>query len=154
MGEILNKRERDEIASVLNKQFGFRSFGDLILIRGGSDKLWITNREVLDIDFSKTRVETIGLYFGKVENGAIRLSIEGSQIVGKQANKNIIEINQEQLFMWLRGFDLEIPCESTYVLLKYKNDFVGCGKRKVDGILNFVPKDRRIRSLKELPDDE
>ena len=150
MGEILNKKERDEIGSILNDQFGFNSFEDLIIVKAGNNKIWITNREILETDFSKIRTETLGLYFGKIEYDGIRLSIEGSQIVGKQAKKNIVNITEDQLFMWLRGFDLEIQCESTYVLLKYKSDFVGCGKKKENGILNFIPKDRRIRSLKKI----
>lgn len=152
MGEILNRRERDEILSVLNKQFGFKSFDDLVLIKGGNNKIWISNRDVLETDFSKIRTETLGLYFGKIENDGIRLSIEGSQIVGKQAKKNIVDINKDQLFIWLRGFDLDIQCDSIYVLLRYKDYFVGCGKKRDNGILNFIPKERRIRSLKELPE--
>jgi NOL1/NOP2/fmu family ribosome biogenesis protein len=149
MGEILNKKEKEGIVSVLNEQFGVSSIGDFILIKSGKGKLWLTNREVLKTDFSKMRVETIGFRFGKIENDGIRLSIEGSQLVGKKATKNVVEINNEQLFMWLRGFDLDIPCESKYVLLKHGNDFIGCGKKKSDGILNFIPKERRIRSLRE-----
>ena len=149
MGEILDKKEHARIVSLLNEQFGFSSLGDFILIRSGKERLWLTNRDVLETDFSRMRVETIGLYFGTTEKDGIRLSIEGSQIVGKQASRNVIDIDEKQLFMWLRGFDLDIPCESDYVLLRHKNDFVGCGKRKSGGILNFIPKDRRIKSLKE-----
>ena len=139
----------NHIVSVLQDQFGISSLGDSILIKSSKEKLWLTNRDVLDVDFSKMRVETIGFYFGKIEKQGIRLSIEGSQIVGEKATKNIIDIDEKQLFMWLRGFDLGIRCESDYVLLRCGNDFVGCGKRKTDGILNFIPKDRRIKSLRK-----
>ena len=59
MGEILNKKERDEIGSILNNQFGFDSFGELIIVKAGNNKLWITNREILETDFSKIRTETL-----------------------------------------------------------------------------------------------
>ena len=92
-------------------------------------------------------INKLGLYFGKIEHNEIRLSIEGSQIVGEKATKNILEISKEDSREWLRGFDLETNENlSGFVIIKNNNDFYGTGKIKEGRILNFVPKGRKLKS--------
>jgi NOL1/NOP2/fmu family ribosome biogenesis protein len=151
MGEILNKKETEEILTALRSQFGHILWDEnLVLIRSGK-KLWLTNRKSVNLDFKRLNVQVIGLYFGKIEHDGIRLSIDCLQLMDPYVNKNVVELNKKQLFNWVRGFDIDIEVKEPgpYLLLKYKNDIVGCGKRKRDGILNLVPKDRRIKSLRK-----
>ena len=89
------------------------------------------------------------MYFCDLENG-IRLSIEGSQIIGPKATKNVVEINDEQVKQWLKGEDLEIEDKNNYsgfVIIKNKNDFLGTGKIKDNKILNYVNKGRRVNII-------
>ena len=89
------------------------------------------------------------MYFCDLEN-EIRLSIEGSQIIGPKAAKNVVEINEEQTKEWLKGEDLEIDGKSNYsgfVIIKHNADFLGTGKYKENKILNYVSKSRRISSF-------
>ena len=51
------------------------------------------------LDLSKFRINSFGLYFGKIENSGIRLSIPGTQLIGKSADKNIIEIDKKLIQM-------------------------------------------------------
>ncbi|MEM4279871.1 MAG: hypothetical protein QXP28_05490 [Archaeoglobaceae archaeon] len=89
-----------------------------------------------------------GLYFGKIEKDGLRLSIEGSFIVGRVAKKGVVKIGEEEAMKWLRGEDLEIPYRG-YCILKWRDYFLGCGKGNGKKILNFVPKDRRLRNKSE-----
>lgn len=86
-----------------------------------------------------------GIYFGKIEKDGLRLSIEGSFIVGRVAKKGIVELSEEETTKWLSGEDLDIPIEG-YCILKWEDYFLGCGKGNGKKILNFVPKDRRLHS--------
>lgn len=95
-----------------------------------------------ECDFSVKSVSE-GIYFGKIEKDGLRLSIEGSFIVGRVAKRGVIEINEEDAIKWLKGEDLEIPYEG-YCILKWGDYFLGCGKGNGKKILNFVPKDRRL----------
>ena len=86
-----------------------------------------------------------GVYFGKLEGGEIRLSIEGAQLIGKKVKRNIIEIDQDKAVNWMKGEDLKVESEAQgYVILKWKNYYLGCGKLQNGTIENYVPKDRRI----------
>jgi len=99
--------------------------------------------------FKKCQIEVpeyhYGLYFGTLEKNGIRLSIEGSFIVGKLAKKNVIELDDEDARRWMRGEDLKLPVKG-YVILKWKNFFLGCGKGNGKIVKNYVPKERRIQS--------
>ncbi|MEM0100765.1 MAG: hypothetical protein QXI49_06645 [Candidatus Methanomethylicaceae archaeon] len=87
-----------------------------------------------------------GIHFGTLEKDGIRLSIEGSFIVGKIAKKNILEIDDENAIKWLRGEDLEVNRElHGYYIVKWKEYFLGCGKASNGKLRNFVPKERRIK---------
>lgn len=85
------------------------------------------------------------MYIGEFKKGELRLSIEGSQLIGPHAKKNVVELDRNELRQWLRGEDLikEVK-EEGYVIMKSNNDFVGCGRVKEGKILNFVPKARRL----------
>ena len=91
------------------------------------------------------RINSIGMYFCEIDKLGIRLSIEGSQIVGPLASKNIAEISEEQAKQWLKGEDLEVEGNySGFVIIKHNDDFLGAGKYKDGRILNYVSKSRRI----------
>lgn len=118
-----------------------------VFLLNNKNKLYIADKDIGSIDTSRLRVDNVGLYVATVDDKGIRLSIEGSQILGPSAKKNVIDIDAQELREWFRGNDLEKQAETKgFVILKHKNDFVGCGRSTEKGILNFVPKTRRILS--------
>lgn len=60
-----------------------------------------------------------------------------------EIKKNLIEVSYEDAIKWLKGEDLDIPYKG-YVVLKWRNYFLGCGKGDGKKIRNYVPKERRI----------
>ena len=142
--KILNNKEIKEILNLIEKQWGAKLDLDYAFLKNQKNKVFLINKDLSKIDTSKLRINSIGMYFCETEKG-IRLSIEGSQIIGKKATKNIVEIDEQQAKQWLKGEDLEINGNySGFVILKHKNYFLGCGKFKEDKILNYVGKERRI----------
>lgn len=109
------------------------------------NKVYIIDNKIKDIPLDNVRINSLGLYFCELNHNDIRFSIEGSQIIGKIAKKNILELDDKTARLWLKGQD--IPSEKqfdSFVIIKNNNDFMGCGKYKEGNILNYIPKIRRI----------
>ena len=147
--KFLNSKETKEILKLIEEQWGAKLKLDYILIKNSKNRIFIVNKDTSKIDFSKLRINSIGMYFCDLEN-EIRLSIEGSQIIGPKSTKNVVEIDEEQAKKWLKGEDLEIEDKGNYhgfVIIKHENDFLGTGKFKDNKILNYVSKSRRINAI-------
>ena len=149
--KILNKKEKQEIESKLNKQFGINEISEKIIMRG-KEKLFLfsgsfTNNEIKKLE-EIVIIEKVGVYFAKIDERTndIRLSIEGSQIFKNQINKNIFELNKEQTEQWMKGHELNIKTgKKGFLIMKYKDDFLGTGKASEEKISNFIPKIRRLK---------
>jgi len=148
--KILNQKEKKEVELALKENFGIEKI-DGELIKKGEEKIFLfqgdlTSKELREIE-EITPIEVIGVYFAKEERGEIRLSIEGTHLLKDQIKKNIFELNEEQKNDWIRGRELNIQTgKRNYLAMRYKNDFLGCGKASAEKISNFVPKTRRLKS--------
>jgi NOL1/NOP2/fmu family ribosome biogenesis protein len=144
--KILNSREKKELNEKVEAQWGASFDKSLVFLMSNKEKVYIANPEISNIDFSKIKIDNVGLYICSIARDDIRLSIEGSQIIGCNAKKNVLKITDDEVRDWLRGLDLARRDTgfSGYVIIKHKDDFLGCGKVSEKGIFNFVPKTRRI----------
>lgn len=149
--KILNSKEVKAIAEMVQQQWGceLSSVVDEVgFLEGATGDIFLISRDVEKLDLERIRIDSLGLYFGEKKNDELRLSIEGSQLVGKAAVKNVIQLDDAEFKLWLQGSDLEKDyggC-SGFVIMKHSGDFVGCGRCKEGKILNFVPKARRVKS--------
>ena len=147
---VLNSKEKKEIEKSLKEQFGIDKVDGLIL-RRGEERLFLFQGEFTAEDIrnleQKIFIERIGIYFARIIEGKVKLSIEGTQILKDQIKKNIFEIEGEtQLENWMKGQDLPIKTgKRDFLVVKHKNDFLGCGKASEEKIGNFIPKSRRLR---------
>ena len=101
------------------------------------------------IDFEQLHINSMGLYFADINKyDELRLSIEGSQLVGPHATKNILELNEEQVRAYFRSEEIPMDTKDTpFVLLKYNADFFGTSKIKDKKLLNYLPKAHRTKEL-------
>ena len=106
---FLNSKDYKEIAKKINEQWDADfSFADFV-IKSAKDKIYIISRDLEKIDYKNYNIEQAGLYIAHInDRNEIRLSIEGSQIIGPKATKNVVEINEEQTKQWLKREDFEI----------------------------------------------
>jgi len=143
---ILNKKKIKEILALIKKQWGTDFKTELVFLMNTQNKIFLVNREVFNLNLEKLRINSIGLYFGELKNNELRLSIEGSQLIGNNAKQNIVELNEKQAMQWLKGQDIDIKGNyKGFVILKHENDFLGTGKYKDGKVLNYVPKARRFK---------
>lgn len=148
---ILNKKEIKEILDLIKQQWAADINVDFVfLLNEKNNDIFVAERDIFKVDFEQLNVDSLGLYFGEMKKGNLRLSIEGSQLVGPAAKKNVVELDKGETTLWFRGFDLEKKLSEKeaqgYVLVKHNNRFMGTGRIKENRILNFTPKARRVQA--------
>ncbi|MEK6842439.1 MAG: hypothetical protein AABX84_01375, partial [Nanoarchaeota archaeon] len=148
--KILNSHEKKEIEKQLEERFGIKEIPGRIVMRG-KERLFLYSGNMDEKEIKKLErasfIERVGIYFAKIEeNEGIRLSIEGTQILQNQIKKNILELDEKQLELWMKGSELNLKSGMKgFVIIKYKNEFLGTGKASEEKISNFIPKNRRLK---------
>lgn len=151
----LNAKEKKQFYEKIRTYFGAENFTfpGMIFVNQ-KNKYHIldeTYKEIIDI---KINTKVLGLYVAEINKfGEIRLSIEGSQLVGPHATKHTLELSQEEAELFINGKDLDVSNRDVtqeYFILYTNNpttnqkDYLGCGKVKDNVLFNFVPKGRRV----------
>ncbi|MBU2634430.1 MAG: hypothetical protein KJ674_04240 [Nanoarchaeota archaeon] len=145
--KILNSKEKKLILNKIQEQFKTSNLDlDYVFLQNNQGRIFLLSNSFKKLDTKNLRINALGLYFANISKD-IRLTIEGSQLIGNKS-KNILEINNDQLKDWLRGFDIETDKElNRFVIIKNNNDFYGSGLYNKNKILNYIPKERRIKNL-------
>ncbi len=146
--EKLGRKKKKEILKGL-EEYGINIKENLIYLT--KDSVYLLTPEAFEL-IKRIKKEGIkfraGFYLAKIEKQGLRLSFDSCQLFSKQIKK-YIEINSEKAEKWFRGEDVNINNKQEgFFVLKYKEDFVGCGFVKNGIIKNYIPKDRRIKSFK------
>lgn len=150
---ILNKNEKAKIEAKLSEQFGISSVPGMLVMRG-NERLFLFSGNFSEKEIEKlekcTFIERMGVYFAKIVEDKIRLSIEGSQILKDQITKNIFTLDSKQAEEWMKGHELPIKTGiHGFLIMKHGEDFLGTGKASDEKIGNFIPKNRRLRERQQ-----
>ncbi len=130
--KILNENEKKEVEDSLNEQFGIKQIPGIIMQRG-EERLFLfqgelNEKQIRHLEEARINIERIGVYFAKIVDSKIKLSIEGIHLLKNQITKNIFEVNEKQAEQWMKGQDLQISTgKKGFIIIKYKDDFLGCG---------------------------
>lgn len=146
---ILNSREVKDIVKRIEELYGFSQKLNYAFLMDEHDKIYLISNKIDLIDFELLRINSMGLYFADINKyDELRLSIEGSQLVGPHSKKNILELSEEQVRAYFHSEEIPMQEKDTgFVLLKYKNDFFGASKIKDGKLLNYLPKVHRTKEL-------
>lgn len=141
---IFTAKEKREVLREINEHFSSDFSTECVMLENNKNRIFLLNRDLEKVDEKKLRINNLGLYFCTREKDGFRLSIEGSQLVNPK--KNFYETSNEEAKKWIAGENITVKDElNGYVIVKYKDDAIGCGKFKSGEIINAVPKDRRIK---------
>lgn len=147
--DIYDSKKRKKLLEQLNERFGITQIPGF-LFETGKEKIRGFNGD-LTIDeiygLSRiTNVEFLGLYlFRADEDRSVRLSFDACILFADQISKNIIDIDQHQLTLWMRGENLPMEIQKGMYIVRHGTDFFGCTVSDGEKLINFVPKERRIR---------
>lgn len=147
---FLNRKQIKPILEALERQWGFEDPLEYVFVKSVKNNIYICHRDLINVYIDDLRINNIGIYFGEVQkHGDLRLSIEGSQLIGPYATKNVLDLTDTEADLWIKGYEISKPTHlAGFVIVKHKNDYMGCGYVINGGekILNYVPKVRRVHA--------
>lgn len=145
--KLLTRKETKELKSIVKQQWGADFNFDYAVLKNKDSDIFIANKELFNIGFSNLRIDSFGMYFGQLKNNQLRLSVEGAQLIGPYAKKNIVELSFREMRDFFHGLDIDKEKTAEgFVILKHNTDFIGCSRFKDNKLLNFLPKVRRIKA--------
>lgn len=142
----LNAKERKLVHEQLIQQYGYTGIFDYIVFTTEERKYYVATRNVEQFLNKNMRIERLGMYFGQDEHNELRLSIEGSQMIGPQATHHVLELTTPQRDEWMLGKDIILneSIDHDFYIIRHGDDYMGSGKVKHGVLLNFVPKERYV----------
>ena len=146
--KALNKKQIKELLSNIEEHYGIKELKlDYIFYQNNKGRIFLLSNKFKEFDHKDLNINSLGLYFANIKDNDVRLSVEGSQLIGDKAKKNVVEINEKELKDWLLGENLENKNGKGFVIIKNKNDFYGSGRIVDNKLLNFVPKEKRMNAI-------
>ncbi len=146
--EFYDTKRRKKLLTQLNEQFGVSEIPRVLFetgkekVRGFSGDLTIDELYSLD---KIANVEFMGLYLFKQELGYLRIGFDGALLLKGQFSKNVAELTESQVLEWMNGKNLQMSLARGIYVVKCGEDVFGCGISDGHNLINFVPKERRIR---------
>lgn len=153
---FIRSSEKDKIVEELNFFYGIEEL-PYLLIETGKKKIRafsgsLSKDEIIALA-KIANIEIVGMYLISKKDEEPRINFDALSLLKEQITKNLLEINEKQLNLWLRGNDLEIVTNKGPVILKHEEDLVGLGKSNGERIFNYVPKERKIKSALRKPEN-
>lgn len=149
--KILDKEEVERIEEIVESNYGTKiDLKQFLVLETFEEKIWLATKNLLNLELGKLPINSIGMNFGKLKrNDKINLTVEGSQIVGATAVKNIAVLDEENTKKFMQGSDVkpekEINCDyHNFAIVKFEEDILGSSLLTEKGIENQLPKSRRI----------
>lgn len=145
--EFCSNGEVREYLRYLEDRFGIpaKLFKGYTFLKKGKN-IWIFSGDpstIRDIG----RIETIGVKFLTITKKALKPTTTFLQIFGKYATKNIVNLeSEEEMIQFMMGglIKKKFNVEKGYVIVKYKDDVLGCGLYSDVGLVSQIPKARRV----------
>ena len=140
----------NQCIEIIEREYGipksfFKNYG--LTIRG--KKLWIYEKTLENFERFWVSIGIVGFRISRIEDKMIlKPTTNFIQLFGKEFKKKIYELdNWEEVKLFVNGKNLEIKekCDlKGYVVVKYEEHYLGCGRIEGKTLRNLVPKDRRI----------
>jgi len=133
-----------EVWRLLEEQFGAPRLPGFRLLRSGKNRIRLISEEAYQLVGQTPTPRPAGLYFGEQTPEGIRLSIEGAQLVGPKATRQVVNLTPSQADIWLQGQPVRVQDQRTgFVIVRQEGDILGCGRLSQGLLHSFIPKVRR-----------
>ncbi len=147
--KFVKSGEKKRLLKELKERFGIEKLDSWILVETGKKKIRgfsgnMTREEIKEL-IEISNLELLGTYLVRKETAVLRLGFDATQILKDKITKNIFELDDSQLESWMNGNNIDKKIERGIYVIRHADDFVGCGISNGEKIINFVPKERRIR---------
>jgi NOL1/NOP2/fmu family ribosome biogenesis protein len=143
---IMERKDRKKFLSLLENVFGFSLKLEYAFFMNDQQKVYVVNKDVDQVLDARIRIDKIGMYIAEWKDRQVRLSIEGSQLVGPAASKNVLEVSAAEVRRWIKGEDLDTSVEGKgFVIIKHGDDYLGSGKIGERKVYNYVSKNRKLQ---------
>lgn len=147
--KFIKSSEKKKILTGLEETYGIAEL-NYLLIEAGKQRLrgfsgHLSKEEIVQLA-DLANVEVIGMYLISRKDEDLRLNFDAGPLFRNQINKRIVQINKDQLELWIRGHDLEIPAPRGIAVIKFEDYLVGIGKSNGEKIFNYVPKERKLKT--------
>ena len=129
---------------LLRQQFGIPKLLGYRFLKSGRKRIRLISEEAFKLLSSLPYTGTTGLYVGEYSPNAFRLSMDGAQLLGPHATKQIVHLTDNQARAWLQGELINYEDEQRgYVIVVHNTTIIGCGSLSRGKLRSFVPKIRR-----------
>ncbi|MEK6886064.1 MAG: hypothetical protein AABX17_03800 [Nanoarchaeota archaeon] len=129
-----------------------------LLTRSGKEKIrgysgGLSVDEIIKLN-NEIGIELLGLYLFHDYHDNLRFSFDAISALKDQITKNILELDDKQAEEFLKGRDINLTKEDQekwknetkgFKVMRNKGEFIGTGKLIADRIVNYMPKERRLR---------
>jgi len=152
--DVINAKMRKRILSHLRERFGIDWDGDVVLLLDPSQRLYGAARDIFGVVDKIPRIDTLGNYWGEWRDDEFRFSIEGAQLFGAKAAKNVLILSREEAVAFMQA--KKVAGESQpwvqdgFVIVRCGEDFIGCGRLAHGELVPFIAKNRRLGE--DIPD--
>jgi NOL1/NOP2/fmu family ribosome biogenesis protein len=144
----------------LIKNLGYYGIKKLpyLLTKSGKEKIRgytgsLTTDEIIKLN-NEIGIELLGIYLFHDYHGNMRLSFDAISALKNQISENILELDDKQVEEYLKGRDIALTKEDQekfktetlgFKIISNNHEFIGTGKLTSDRIVNYMPKERRLR---------
>lgn len=140
-----SRQKEAELYAYFEQQFNITNIDGMLYQR--DKEFWLFPDNIRPL-INKIRFSRLGIKiseeFGNIRKGGFKTQHEFVTVFGKQARKNIIELNSPQAKEYYQGKDIrsiETNGASGEVLVSYKGQIVGLGKALNNRLKNNLPRE-------------
>lgn len=114
----------------------------------GPDKIYIFSQDLPSKDLAGLKIVQTGIVAGRVFGDRERFKPTTNllQIFGRFATRNFVELEESEKEDFIRGLDIDgvFEVDEGFVIVKFREDVLGCGLYSGGKLKNQIPKSRRL----------
>lgn len=145
---LLSQEELENVNNYLVKAFSIEDVKGIFLSTGTQKIRYYSGSTSLDKikDLNKTiNIQGIGLYTLATYKERVRIANDGVHLFKDKIKKNIIDFDENQIKKWMHGDDFDMKFPKGHYIIMHDGDIISSAVSKGDILVNFVPKERRIK---------